>query len=211
MVSLSPTKCVRVEDTAYIAGLVASDGHIDKKFHKITIGTSDRKFASTVLGILKEVSKCVPHIYEKKTAYSIEIWDKELHSILTQKYKIPIGEKSDILEPPEIISEQEVASFIKGFCDGDSSVHSRRMRKIRVPRIRIMSCSKDILEWIRQQLIKLGIRCSSTFVDKPHGFGTKICHRIEIYGTAVKEFKERIGYLHPTKTKRLDEMVLLLN
>ncbi len=210
MTSLSPIKCVRVEDIAYIAGLVASDGHIDREFHKISIGTSDKEFAYIVLKMLRSMSENTPHIYGKKTAYSIEIWDKDLRSILTQKYKIPVEKKSDILTKPEI-PKSEVASFIRGFCDGDSSIHHRRMRKRFVPRIRIMSCSKEILEWIKQQLIEMGIRCGSPFIDMPHGFGTKLCYRIEIYGTSVKKFKEKIGYLHPAKSKKLDELILLLN
>lgn len=211
MISLSPSKCVRVENIAYIAGLVASDGHLDRKFHKITIGTSDREFASIILETLKSISKYIPHIYEKKTVFSIEIWDKELHNILKQKYRIPLGEKSDILQKPEITSEQEISSFIRGFCDGDSSIHVRRMRKKFVPRIRIMSCSKDFLKWVRKKLSEIGISSSSPFVDKPHGFGTKICYRIELYGTAVRKFKEKIGYIHPAKMRKINELVLLLN
>lgn len=210
-VSLSPSKCVRAEDVAYIAGLVASDGHLDRSFPKVVIATSDEEFALKIRSLLEKVSQKESHIYKKSTAYAVEIWDKQLYDLLKKKYKIPSGKKSDILESPEITSEHEIMNFIRGFCDGDSSVHHRKMRKKFVPRIRIMSLSKKFLEWVREQLIKGGIRTGSPFIDKPHGFGSKVCYRIEIYGTAVRKFKERIGYLHPVKSRKIDEVILLLN
>ena len=218
MASLSPIRCVRAEDElAYVAGLVASDGHLTKSGYGVDIATSDEKFARKIHDILSIVSFKVPKISKKRTVYVVTVYDRELFKLLTEKFRIPRGKKSDILEPPTISEEKEIVGYIRGFFDGDSSVHRRRMRTKYVPRIRAMSQSKKILEWIKECLLKLGIRTGSIFIDKPHGFiskkygVTKVCYRLELYGTAVKKFDEKIGYAHPEKIKKMNELLLLLN
>jgi hypothetical protein len=208
-ISLSPNRCRRTELIAYLAGLVASDGHIDKNSNRIEIATSNKRFAGIVYTLLQKVTCNPPHIYQHSSAYTVEVWDEKLCKTLTTKFKIPRGKKSDVLNCPEIFSTSEISNFIRGFCDGDSSPHYRRMRNKLVPRIRIMSTSKSILEWIRNQLKKLNIGCSSPFMDMPHGFGCKVCWRIEIYGNNVKTFVKKVGYLHPEKKEKLDKLLLL--
>jgi len=194
---------------AYLAGLVASDGHLKKDSYGIQVSTANLEFAKNIQKIIAPITGKLPRIYQNG-CYVVEINDKALYKDLKERFRIPSGEKSDKLVSPLITEQEEIRQFIKGFCDGDSSVHKRKMRKKYVPRIRIMSTSKAILEWIRKQFIKDGIGCSKPFKDIPHGFGDKMNWRIEIYGNNVRKFKEKIGYSHPEKLAKLESLLTLL-
>ena len=204
-----PNRCRRSELIAYMAGLVASDGHLKKNYSHIQIATANLEFARRIQKILNQIIS-TPSKLRKNGCWIVEVTDKGLYNLLTQTFKIPPGEKSDKLTLPNVVTREEVRAFIRGFCDGDSSIHSRKMRNKRVPRIRIMSTSKAILEWMREMLHEDEIGCSKPFRDIPHGFGTKMNWRIEIYGNNVRKFGEKIGYLHPEKDVKLKKLLLLL-
>ena len=201
-----------MDKTAYIAGLVASDGHLrkDDRNKEIEIATSNREFSEMIKNILSKVSKNKVYSRKNKTAYVVCVADKNLHQLLNEKFRIPVGKKSDILVPPEISEREEIKFFLRGFFDGDSTIHTRKMRNKKVPRIRVMSTSSEILIWIKEQLENFGINSGSLFEDKPHGFGKKICYRLEIYGSAVKKFYENINYFHPEKSKKIKKLIFLL-
>jgi len=80
--------------------------------------------------------------------------------------------------------------YIRGYFDGDSTVHKRK--------------------WLKNKLMSLDINTGNVFIDKLHGFGTKICYRLELYGYSVKKYKQKIGYLHPEKNKKISGLVELL-
>lgn len=202
-----------MDKTAYIAGLVASDGHLrkDDKNKEVEIATSSKEFSEIIKNILNQVSKNKVYSRKNKTAYVICVADKNLHQILNEKFRIPAGKKSDILVPPDISGEEEIKSFLMGLFDGDSTIHTRKMRNKKVPRIRVMSTSSNILVWIKEQLGKFGINSGSLFSDKPHGFGKKICYRLEIYGSAVKKFNDSIGYFHPEKSEKIKNLISFLD
>ncbi|MBL7169464.1 MAG: hypothetical protein ISS48_00405 [Candidatus Aenigmarchaeota archaeon] len=211
MTSTSPNKCVgtRKELMSYIAGLIASDGHLEKTSYGISIATSSKIFANKICNILRKVN-FKAKIYKSRTCYVVYWHDKDLQNILIKDFSIPKGNKSDILCPP-VIKKNEVPYYLRGFFDGDSSVHRRKMRNKYVPRIRVMSTSKIILEWIKEQLYELNINSGSLFHDIPHGFGYKMNYRLEIYGNAVKKFKEKIDYNHPDKIEKINKLLQLLN
>ena len=204
--TFSPNRCRRRELIAYLAGIVASDGHLKKNYHCIQIATANREFAKKLQKILSHLTN-KPIKLRRNGCWVIEVSDTTLYNLLVNSFRIPPGEKSDKLIPPNISIPEEIRAFIKGFCDGDSSIHTRRMRNKKVPRIRIMSTSKTILGWIKN---KDDIGCSKPFKDIPHGFGTKMNWRIEIYGNNVRKFGEKIGYLHPEKRRKLEKLLLLL-
>jgi len=195
---------------AYIAGLVASDGHLRKNESRIEISSKNRKFLLKVLRKLGRVG-IKAKIYERKNIYALYIYNDLVYDTLTRKFLLPPGKKAEKLAPIKGLSKKEVISFIRGFCDGDSTIHKRRMRNKYVPRIRIMSVAKEFIEWVYEELKKLGISCSKVFKDKPHGFGNKICWRIEIYGNNVKKFSKIIGYSHPEKKAKLRVLLKLLH
>lgn len=201
-----------MDKTAYIAGLVASDGHLrkDEKNKEVEIATSSKDFSEIIKNILSEVSRNKVYFRKNKTAYVICVADKNLHSILNEKFRIPVGKKSDILVPPNLSGAEEIKFYLRGFFDGDSTIHTRKMRDKKVPRIRVMSTSQKILLWIKEQLKVFGINSGSLFADKPHGFGKKICYRLEIYGSAVKKFNDSIGYFHPEKSEKINKLIFLL-
>jgi len=210
-----PNRCERRELIAYLAGLVASDGHLPKEGKYCIIYTKNLEFVKFLAELFSQLTSEVA-IKQKGKEYCVILHNSSIYHTLVDGFKIPIGKKADKLHVINVSSEEEVKAFIRGFCDGDSTIHTRKMRNKRVPRIRIMSICKEFLTWLREQLISLGIRCGKPFIDKPHGkiaikYDCKPCWRIEIYGNNVEKFKQIIGYFHPEKKKKIEEVCKLLH
>jgi len=97
-VALSPNRCVRAKEDliAYIAGIVASDGHLTKNGYGIAITTANKEFTKHILEKLSLLS-IKASLYKKSTAYVVEFYNKIFFNMLTEKFCIPRGKKSDIL------------------------------------------------------------------------------------------------------------------
>lgn len=180
----------------YIAGLVTADGNLSSKESSVSIYTNSPKFARTIKSILREITGRKAEIYQSKGALKVFVFDKHLHSMLNQKYGIPIGKKSSIIAFPHNLSKKSAIEFIRGYVDGDGSIYvdkRRRRNKIQYyPRVEIASKNKRFLKTMRNYLEKLGITCGRITEGRR-------TFRFRIYSSNVKNFVGKIGFRHPDK------------
>lgn len=187
---------------AYIAGIIASDGHISKNTFKVSIITSNIEFAHTLRQILKDLG-IKSGLYRGKTGYEIFVYNKNFWNILTSKYKVPPGKKSHNLQTPDNLSKEEQIDYLRGLLDGDSSIFEttaklKRKQKIYIyyiPRIEYKSKTKLIIDWSLKFLSEIGIK---PYIQKDPNF-----HRWFLDGAEnIRKFS-KIGFLHPEKQERL--------
>ncbi|PUA33174.1 MAG: hypothetical protein B7O98_01690 [Zestosphaera tikiterensis] len=122
---------------AYLAGLIAADGHINPKDYSITIYTGDLGRAQTIKNMLEKLTCNKVSIRNHNGAYEVTVTDKKLTLKFSTKYMIPIGRKSEqIILPTTNINKRELLEFIAGYFDGDGSIY-RRIHRARDGRIRV--------------------------------------------------------------------------
>ena len=179
----------------YVAGLIASDGHISKDFG-VAIYSKNRAFAKYIKSLIEKISKKNVHIYKGNGSLKILVFDKELVEILGKKFRICIGKKCNILKFPIDLTENEKINFLKGYVDGDGSLYidkRKRYEKIyRYVRIEIASQTKEFLEEMRNFLQKLDIKCGEVTEGKR-------VFRFRIYSKNAIIFLRKVGFSHPDK------------
>ena len=83
---------------ALFAGLIASDGHLDRNYHGIRLITSNKEFLET--RILKLFKFSSYKIWKTRSGFGKEryilyLYDKKLKHLLENRYGIPRGKKSE--------------------------------------------------------------------------------------------------------------------
>ena len=191
----------------YFAGLVASDGHIEKESNATIVASSDKDF---VTGIIEPVAEQQGLGYsafwdERASVYKLSIHDDELWETLTDKYDIPPGAKAATIEPPDDLSHDEELWFIKGWFDGDGWAEEMTKhednKEYTYPRVGLKSMSEEARDWITEHLRDNDIRVSTC--DREDG-----SHGLWINGyTECEKFETVIGFRHPEQREKLEELL----
>ena len=192
-----------MSDLAVLAGIVGSDGHLAKDEAQIIVLNKNKEFVeSIVVPLLTKFANKIPTTRFVKSGYGtgkyfVRVWSQELYKILNTNYKIPVGRKSNIIQPPENLSLEDKIDFLRGWIAGDGSVTNERKRT----KIEIWSKSKEILEWFREVLHEVGLE-SRMFLDrKKNEFILRIGKQ-----NSVKLFYQRISIPHPEKQNKLNSL-----
>ena len=84
---------------AFIAGIVAADGHIRISRPIIEIYSKDKEVLEKLQQILSKIEQTstAMKVYKTKTKYVLYVYSSTLTATLTKTYKIPRGKKSKIL------------------------------------------------------------------------------------------------------------------
>jgi hypothetical protein len=137
--------------SCYYAGLIASDGTVNKKSNAIAITQSENRLDS-----LKKFKKDVNYsgiIYgPRKTigqnSYTMVISSKKWKEDLKNNFMIT-PKKSLTLKAPKLKNKKLIISFIIGLIDGDGSVgtYKYKNKKDIVPIITFCG-TKNIVEWV---------------------------------------------------------------
>lgn len=160
-------------DLAYLAGLVASDGHVNKS----TKTTVDFCNADAELG--REFSKLCVKLFgvePKKYNYGnlASTWRlncKDAYDILIN-IGIPCGNKSSTIEFPNLITKsprEVILAFVAGLLEGDGNVKER---------IRLATGSKTFADDLSLMLKTLGINSSVSEVKPSKSDRPSYCVRI---------------------------------
>lgn len=114
-------------EMAYVLGFTAADGNIchSGNAHTLHIASDDLD----VIEKIKNVMDYFGPIYQKarfnkKVSYSLRICDKEIFSDLN---KLGITERKSLTLNPKV-NKFYIKDFIRGFLDGDGTVHVRKTR-----------------------------------------------------------------------------------
>ncbi len=187
---------------AYLAGVVAGDGHITKSLDEIKIvdGHQNKRwkkdtflFLKSIDGLIKEKFGLTAFVEEKDNYLVFRYASTLLCSILNHVYEIPAGRKSKKIRIPKIVKNgPHEHLFWRGIVDTDGSI--RKGSKL----IRMTTTSKqlflDFLDFCKRHNI--------------HTFSRK--NKFAAYGVVVAEesianFARIVGSNHPRKRANLIE------
>lgn len=146
--------CIETEEQAYILGFYLADGYLDEKHNRITFSVteSDRKIIENIQRLIAPTQKILtvkPRAnsqgYTSKPMVSIQIPSKQLANDL-QKYGI--GGRKTYNENIDVsfIPKDLMIHFIRGYFDGDGTVYSKEVVRVRNGRqISSENCNWSIL------------------------------------------------------------------
>lgn len=200
---------MKMTSLAYLAGLVGSDGHLERSRPYVYVYTKNEKFKDFIVETLKAQTKTKVSCKFRKRVFQIRVWSRELHELLQKSYSIDIGKKSDKLVSPKLLTLAEQLEYLKAFLDGDSSVFrevKKEKRKTKVatysyPAIELKIKSKEIAEWSRLLLEFLGLKISKVY-ERDGAFYWRIRG-----ARMVTKFKQVLGFSHPDKKETLEKLV----
>ena len=190
-------------ETAMIAGIVASDGHLDKDFHIVRIVTSSEAFLKFTKTALEKITKNKIRVYVSKSGfgkqrYTIYLNDESLYNLLFEKFNIPKGKKSSLIEPPKNLDAKEEKAYIEGWFAGEGSItHDRN-----VPQFILWSKSDEIIHWLRDKLAEKNIGVTLFFSKKKQQHMI-IVRRKDDFLRFIKEF----NIIHPDKKLKLASLL----
>ncbi len=191
-------------DLALFAGLIASDGHLDKDYHGIRFITSNKDFLEKVSIMSK---KYKTKIWKSKSGfeknrYVLYIYNKKLKNKLKNIYCIPRGKKSETIDLPNIKFNEKL-DFIKGLFSRDGSISFDTKNNKKYPQIIFWSKSNNLVINLKNFLEDLGIKCGLNFTESKDQYRLTIRER-----NSLIIFKKKIGFIHPEKQRRLDSLNL---
>lgn len=144
------------ENMAWLLGFIAADGCISSQRNQIIINLSrtDREILERIkMEIGSERQICD---YQNKDGFlcSSFAWTSEESVKDLQKYNI-VPKKTSILKPPYPLQEKFIIDYIRGYFDGDGTICYLNSNKSL--RFSIGGASKEVISYIENHLIKLGI------------------------------------------------------
>jgi len=188
-----------------LAGIVGSDGSIDRNQPIVKIINKNREFInSTIIPLIRKTTginvKTTPKTsgFVKDNNFVINIYCKWLWKILQEKYDIPAGKKSEKGIFPKILKKEDKLDFLRGWFAGDGSVTRDRKR----PRLIIWSKNRTILEWIKQTLAENQIESRIWFSKKKNQFLLTVGKK-----KSVELFFKTIEIPHPEKERKLKSLL----
>ena len=181
-------KEVKSEDKAYLLGWIASDGSITKGNIGIAINKKDLK----ILEILRDIiCEELPIIPKDTDLVSVSISSQSISNDVCRLLNILPEKKSDVVCFPELDTDDLRWSFLRGFFDGDGSIHNIT-EECRSPYCTISTSSKNmrksIIEFSKIPCTENGINLSWSgnnaldFLDKIYKNSKfKLSRKYELY------------------------------
>lgn len=117
---------INTDEQAYILGFIYADGYVgDEKHNNIVITSKDRDIIekiSKAFDYTGDIRITKPGGYKNsKEGYSLNFSDKQIASVLRDKYKLHPN-KSLVLNDLPNIKDELFGSFLRGYFDGDGSI-----------------------------------------------------------------------------------------
>ena len=215
IITLSNNATSLNEKWLYLLGLIASDGSVvfEKKLKrptKIVFHNTDKNVIDTFVMYYKDifpqndVSISVKKENRKKLLYEIRIYNPVLAEVA---YNLGIRSPKELSDFKKvfILPENLVASFLRGYFDGDGGVLRLRRKKTNTVEIAIVftTASKTIALRLYQLLKRLGIR-SRIYRRKTGYYDVFIRNPYDKY-----VFMNVVGSNHSERRKKLQEICKL--
>lgn len=129
-------------EKAYILGIIASDGYVNKSSIRISLMKYDYQILVKVLNVIcpEKTTKLI----EDQVYISFD--SKQMSKDICRHLSISPGKKSDCVNfPSNSISDELMVHFIRGFFDGDGWVSNIRKNKKSYPTCGIGGNSKNMI------------------------------------------------------------------
>jgi dUTP pyrophosphatase len=114
-------KIVETEEKAYLLGWIASDGSVTKNNISIAINKKDEKCLNILRNIICEKLPITP---KKTNLLNLSISSMTISSDVCKLLNILPKKKSHLVNFPELKSDELKWSFLRGFFDGDGTIHN---------------------------------------------------------------------------------------
>jgi len=201
-------------ELSYIIGLIGGDGNLSEK--RTTITDKNFEFHETVIrNKFKKTFVIIPIISPMKTkkgkiTYRSRINSKTAHKIFSEEFHLQTNKNKtfSMRTPTEIMNARKeiFSEYIKGWMDAEGWVTTKKVKRknktYMYPRIAFNVSNENIRNELVLLLNNLGINPSIWKSGKMFGF--------QIIGVEkVKKYKEFVGFEHPDKIKKLDNLTYL--
>ncbi|MBI2444987.1 Flp pilus assembly complex ATPase component TadA [Candidatus Micrarchaeota archaeon] len=184
---------------ARLLGLLYGDGHVDDV---------ELTFTNTHPTLLADFQKLSEQVFgakgkirhPKNRSPMYQVSSRAVSRMVRGRFGLPSGKKAPFQEMPnEILSASDagLAEFIKGYFDCDSSVRKDKTE------IEFCTASPKMAEQMQYALLRFGIQS----IRKPKQVNGTEYYRGFIRGDNCLRFAQRIGFGHPDKQKRLEDML----
>ena len=191
------------EILAYLVGVVSGSGKLEVNRPNIVIIDKNEQFiANTIVPYIRRIVGRDPSIaYDKGTKMwrvvveSIDFW-----KMLNVEYLIPLGDKSEILVVPRIISQGAIKvqkAYIKGWLDVKAHLKIIKRGTHSYPKLIFKTKSKPIRDFISKRLNTWNITTKSYARKRFYEFQIADC-------TNLIRYKNIIGFKHPERRKKLN-------
>lgn len=166
-------------ESAYVLGWMFSDGNVqaDQRTFRLHLNKKDIKIIETIRELLKSEH---PFYFGKLNDVELRIHSRKLCKKLIEFGCVP--RKTWCLEFPKKMPNDYLNHFVRGFFDGDGSIH---FNKPNVIKIKIVG-TKEFIEGLKEKLVETANVKSSNLKQKG------IIWFIEIYGNNARNFCEWI-------------------
>ncbi|WP_087037292.1 LAGLIDADG family homing endonuclease [Thermococcus litoralis] len=222
-VALQDGKRIRIpklldEKLAYFVGLIAGDGDVSRAGWGISVRFSNR--SSEMRRKFKELAEYLFGIEAKENAQEDRVPAVRFHSKvvahLLKKLGVPLSPKSEKVDiPPELFAapKEVLAAYLRGVFDCDGTVV---LRKRGSSYIELDTTSEKLAKKIQLALLRFGIvshlrkRNRKGYVSEINGKRVISKHdrwELKVYGENIIHFAREIGFEHPEKKARLEELV----
>ena len=185
------------ENTAYLAGIVLGDGHIESKRDRIVISSKYKNFLKKLDKKLKFLGHSRSIFFDKSAnVWKLSVYSGELVWMMTKEIGIPRGNKTYCKS--KIRMEKDfIRQFLAGIYDAEGWTELDKGKYLKV---RIKMKNRSFIKTIKSMLKEEGYKPTSH--QKSEGsFVVDVNKRND-----VKKFFETIPVLHPrwlTKKKLL--------
>ena len=206
---------------AYFAGLVAGDGDVSKAGWGISIrfSNSSDDMRRTFMELVEELFGLkAKEIHQNGSVPTVRFHSKVVAHILS-KLGVPQSPKSHRLDMSEILMnlpDEVLSAFIRGLFDCDGAVV---IRKNGSSYVELDTTSEKLARKLQLAMLRFGIvahlRKRKRKGQRSEINGkTIISHHdrweLKLYGENVLKFASLIGFSHPEKARKLDELVKIL-
>ncbi|WP_175059768.1 LAGLIDADG family homing endonuclease [Thermococcus sp. 2319x1] len=222
-VALQDGKRIRIpklldEKFAYFAGLIAGDGYVSQA-GGVSVRFSNR--SSEMRRKFKELAEYLFGIEVKENAQGDGVLAVHFHSKvvahLLKKLGVPLSPKSEKVDiPPELFAapKEVLAAYLRGVFDCNGTVVLRNKGS---SYIEFDTPSEKLAKKIQLALLRFGVVSHLRKRNRRKGYVSEINGRrvvskhdrweLRIYGENIIHFAREIGFEHPEKKARLEELV----
>lgn len=198
---------------AYLVGVMLGDGGVYGNTYTVFCRDGDKRFVQWCAERVREIFGIQPRIHKAApNCWAVSTNRAEIHQFMC-KLGYPKGRKSTAARIPEIFlrSRSDRIDVVKGlfdaegYCGIDRQKHGNKV--YRYPYVGIDMIAKPVIKEVRKILGELGISCSLQ-VKKPRAWGKNPQWSLVVKGHGgVAEFEKKVGFRHPAKSARLEELV----
>ncbi len=179
-----------------LLGYFVGDGHVSNK--KVSFFDENLKVIRNYQNLLKSIFEVKPLIKKVKNCYILNVFSRNLAKFFIS---MNLRKKSPKCEIPKIVlrsPNKHIARFIKGLFDAEGYILKDC--------IGITTFSKKLILQLKLLLLRFGI--TSHFRTKMSKsklvFSKNKCYTLLIWDPkSIRIFKEKIGFSHPVKNKKL--------